>query len=194
MLDPKRGRSISLSMTWHSGQPFAPTDTGRLPFRVRWWHALLFWLLANLYGFFERGTEPFPGYQPSPLQPPGWAFPVVWFTISLIQLWGDVRLLNAPWLIRHRAALIGLQGALWLLYFSFGFAYFTMGSPILAAAWTLSYFIIAGFCVAFVWPDDKAIAASWTPLVLWTGFASVVAVHGVLLNPDPLFMTPAYLG
>ena len=163
-----------------------PTDTGPLPFRVYWWQALVFWLLTNTYGVFERGGEPFPGYQPSPLQPPGWAFPVVWFSISLIQLWGCVRMLNAPWTIRWRPALIGMQGALWLLYASFGFVYFTLGSPVMAAAWTMAYFIIAFTCVLLVWPDDRVIAASWLPLVLWTGFASIVAVHGVVLNPDPL--------
>ena len=186
---------MSLLMTSRSSwQSFAPTDVGRLPFRVRWWHALLFWLAANGYNAVERGVEPFPGYQPSPLQPPGWVFPVVWFSITLIQLWGDVRLLSAPWTIPHRGALIGLQGALWLLYFSFGFVYFTLGSPILAAAWTMSYFIIACFSVAFVWQDDGWIAVSWVPLVLWTGFASVVAVHGVILNPDPLFGIGKALG
>lgn len=171
---------------------YAPTDTGRLPFRVRWWHALVFWLLANAYGFIERGGEPYAGYQPSPLQPPGWAFPLIWLPLSLVQLWGDVRLLNAPWTIRYRAALIGLQGALWLLYFSFNFAYFTLGSPILAMAWTISYFIIAAFSVAFVWRDDRAIAASWAPLVVWTAYASVVAVHAVMINPDPLFGVGPY--
>lgn len=173
---------------------FAPTDTGRLPFRVRWWHALIFWLLVNAYGFFERGGEPYAGYQPSPLQPPGWAFPLIWLPLSLVQLWGDVRMLNAPWPIQYRAALIGLQGGLWLLYFSFNFAYFTLGSPILAMTWTIAYFIIAAFSVAFIWKDDRAIAASWLPLVLWTAYASVVAVHAVMINPDPLFGVGPRLG
>ncbi len=170
-----------------------PTDPGPLPFRPRWWHALLFWLLANAYGFLERGGEPFAGFRPSPLQPPAWAFPVIWFTLTPLQLWGDLRLLTTPRTIRHRVALIGLQGALWLLYASFSAAYFTLGSPILAAVWTLSYAVLASFSVALAWPDDRRIALLWAPLVAWTGYASLAALHGVLLNPDPLFGVGPYL-
>jgi tryptophan-rich sensory protein len=170
-----------------------PADPGPLAFRVRWWHALLFWLVLNLYGLFERGGEPFPGYRPSPLQPPSWAFPAVWLSMGLVHLWGGVRLLTAPRRILWRQELMGLQGATWLLYASFGAAYFTLGSPILAAVWTVAFFILTVFSITLVWRDDQVIALSWMPLLLWTGFASIVGLHGALLNPDPLFGTPAYL-
>jgi tryptophan-rich sensory protein len=173
-------------------RPF-PTDTGPVPFRLRWWHGLLFWLVINAYGFFERGGEPFPGYQPSPLQPPAWVFPAVWLSMSLVHLWGGMRLLTTPHPIANRQALMGLQGATWLLYGSFNAAYFTLGSPILAAIWTVAFFILTAFSIALVWRDDRLIALSWVPLLLWTGFASIVGLHGALLNPDPLFGTPAYL-
>lgn len=168
-------------------------ESGSFPFRVRWWHALLFWLALNAYGFFERGGEPYPGYRPSPLQPPGWVFPAVWLSMSLVHLWGGVRLLNRGGAIAQRRALVGAQAATWALYATFNAAYFTLGSPILAAAWTVAFFILTAWSIALVRRDDRAIALSWVPLLLWTGFASVVGLHGALLNHDPLFGTPAAL-
>jgi len=41
--------------------------------------------------------------------------------------------------------------------------------------------------------DDRGIAVIWTPLILWTGFASVVGIHNALINPDPLFGTGAIM-
>lgn len=160
-------------------------------FQIRWWQPLLFWLLVNVWGFVERGAQPFAGHQPSPLQPPGWVFPVMWFTLNVFQIWGDLRLLDPARPIRHRRSLLGLQGVTWGLYATFSLVYFTLGSSILAAVWTIAFFVLASVCIALVWRDDKSIAALWLPLILWTGFASVVGVHNALLNPDPLFGTPA---
>lgn len=183
-VDRPPARAISVRMT---DAPSHPQTTRRPPFRARWWHAVPFWLLVNLYGFLEKGREPFAGYQPSPLQPPGWVFPVVWFSLTILQLWGCVRLVNTGEGIRHRPALFALQAVLWLLYASFSLVYFTLGSPVLAASWTIAFCVIAVACIGLVWRDDRAIALSWVPLVLWTGFASVVGVQGALMNPDPLF-------
>ncbi|MCG5242410.1 tryptophan-rich sensory protein [Azospirillum doebereinerae] len=161
------------------------------PFRVRWWQPLLFWLLVNAWGFVERGTQPFAGHAPSPLQPPGWVFPVMWFSLNIVQLWGDLRLLDPARPIRHRGSLLALQAVSWAIYATFALVYFTLGSPILAAAWTIGFFVVSSACIALVIRDDRSIAALWLPLILWTGFASVVGVHNALLNPDPLFGTPA---
>lgn len=161
------------------------------PFRVRWWQPLLFWLIVNGWGFVERGAQPFAGHQPSPLQPPGWVFPVMWFTLNVFQIWGDIRLLDPARPIRDRGLLIGLQALTWAIYASFSLVYFTLGSSILAAAWTITFFVVTSACIALVARDDRGIALIWTPLILWTGFASVVGVHNALINPDPLFGTPA---
>lgn len=157
------------------------------PFPIRWWQPLLFWLAMNSWGFVERGGVPFPGHQPSPWQPPGWVFPVTWFTLNVFQIWGDIRLLQAGDRLRHRRSLIGLQAVTWAIYATFSFVYFTLGSPILAAGWTVAFFVLTLACIALVLRDDPRIAAIWLPLILWTGFASVVGVHNALINPDPLF-------
>lgn len=159
---------------------------GRGP--VRWWHAVLFWILVNAYGLlFRPAGPPFEGYVVAPLQPPAWVFPIMWFVLNVLQLWGDVRLLNRRRAIRHWSALVGLQVVLWAIFATFGYVYFTLGSPILAAVWTIAFFILAALSIVLVWRDDRAIGWSWVPLILWTGFASLVAVQQVLLNPDPVF-------
>ncbi|MGQ9372125.1 tryptophan-rich sensory protein [Azospirillum sp. ST 5-10] len=162
-------------------------------FRVTWWQAALFWLLANAYNFLSPDREPFPGHAVSPLQPPPLAFPIIWFTITAIQLWGDVRMVNKRHRIWDYDWLAALQVGTWLLYASFTWVYFTLGSPILALAWTGLFFLLTIFSIAIVWDNDRAIGWSWMPEALWTGYASVVAVHTVLINPDPLFGTAAVL-
>jgi len=170
------------------------SETARLTGRadrggpVRWWHAVLFWGLVNAPGFVARhASVPFEGYVVAPLQPPPWVFPVVWFILNVLQLWGDVRLLNRRGAIRHWTALVAVQAALWLIFATFTSVYFVLGSPILAAVWTVAFFVLASLGIALVWRDDRAIALSWVPLILWTGFASVVAVQQALLNPDRVF-------
>lgn len=79
----------------------------------------------------------------------------------------------------------------WAVYATFSLVYFTLGSPILAAGWTVSFFGPTLIGIVLVIHDDRGIAAVWLPLILWTGFASVVGVHNALLNPDPLFGTTA---
>ena len=164
------------------------------PFRVRWWQPLLFWAIVNAWSFVERGGQPFGGHQPSPLQPPGWVFPVMWFTLNIFQIWGDIRLIDPARRIRDRGLLIGFQAVTWVIYSTFSLVYFTFGSSILAALWTVSFFVITSACIALVARDDRGIALIWTPLILWTGFASVVGIHNALINPDPLFGTPALWG
>lgn len=155
---------------------------------VRWWHAVLFWVLVSIPGYLTRhATVPFEGYAVAPLQPPPWVFPVMWFTLNIFQLWGDVRLLNRRGAIRHWRALVAIQAVLWVLFATFTLVYFVMGSPILAAVWTIAFFILAAASIILVWRDDRAIALSWVPLILWTGFASVVAVQQAMLNPDRVF-------
>ncbi|MBP2301985.1 TspO/MBR family protein [Azospirillum picis] len=171
-----------------SDTPYTPPEPA--PFRVRWWQPLLFWLVVNAWGFVERGAQPFAGHQPSPLQPPGWVFPVMWFTLNVLQIWGDIRLLDPARHIRDRRLLIGFQAVTWVIYATFSLVYFTLGSPILAAAWTIGFFVITSACIALVARDDGGIALIWTPSILWTGFASVVGIHNALINPDPLFGTP----
>ena len=155
---------------------------------VRWWHAVLFWGLVSIPGFLTRHASiPFDGYVVAPLQPPPWVFPVVWFALNVLQLWGDVRLLNRRGAIRHWRALVVVQAVLWLIFATFTGVYFVLGSPILAAVWTIAFFLLDSLSIALVWRDDRAIALSWVPLILWTGFASVVAVQQAMLNPDRVF-------
>lgn len=162
-----------------------------VPLRQRWWPPLLFWLLVNVWGFVERGAQPFAGHQPSPLQPPGWVFPVMWFTLNVFQIWGGLRLLDPARPIRRRRAVIALQAVTWVIYATFSAVYFTLGSSILAAGWTVGFFVLTVASIALVARDDRSVAAIWLPLILWTGFASVVGVHNALINPDPLFGTAA---
>lgn len=177
--------------TTHAPAATPAAQSAAVPLRQRWWPPLLFWVLVNIWGFVERGAQPFAGHQPSPIQPPGWVFPVMWFTLNVFQIWGGLRLIDPVRTIRHRRTLIGLQAVTWGIYATFSAVYFTLGSPILAAGWTVGFFLLTILSIALVLKDAPSIAAIWLPLILWTGFASVVGVHNALINPDPLFGTAA---
>ncbi|WP_029010753.1 tryptophan-rich sensory protein [Azospirillum halopraeferens] len=166
---------------------------GDAGFRVRWWHAVVFWLAVNAYSALSDDRVPFPGHVESPLQPPAIAFPIAWFSITIVQLWGDVRMINTRHRIWDYDVLVALQLCTWVLYASFSYVYFTLGSPILALVWTVLFFVLTVVSITLVRHNDRAIALSWLPGALWTAFASVVAVHTVLINPDPLFGTAALL-
>jgi tryptophan-rich sensory protein len=125
--------------------------------------------------------------------PPGWVFAPAWTTNNVFLIKALIRLLHNDASIPHRKKLLILQGAIWLNFFSFGYAFFKKRSPWLGAAITQSDAIaaLASFLVAF--KADRKFSLNYLPLTLWTWFASSIAWYTALKNPDRLLKTPALL-
>lgn len=161
----------------------------------RRWHAALFWLAANAPGALVPWREDlFPGFISPSWRPPGAIFPVVWFVITVAALVAGRRAINLRHLPRRRRHL-ALQGAFWLMFIAFPFAFFGLSSPILGAVLTVAILLVAIAEVAMLRRDDPVSAGLLLPLLLWAGFAGLyLAPTQALLNPDPLFGTGAPLG
>lgn len=110
--------------------------------------------------------------------PPQWVFPVAWTLLYVLMGWGMGRVRK-----RGRAT-----GALWLF----------MIQLVLNVVWTVWFFLLANYLVAFVWllgllctvvvmtelfrrVDTKA-AALQIPYLLWLCFAAVLNLYVYLLN------------
>ena len=156
---------------------------------LRWWHALPFWLLVNAYSLFFReggGEILFEGFRPAPWAPPSIAFPIVWFSLNVLQIWVLWRLLKADPDWPRRAPLLAIQAVCWAIYATFALVYFTLTSPILGAVWTLSFAVLTLASIALALPDDRRTALLLAPHAAWTLFASTAAVWQAVVNPDPL--------
>jgi translocator protein len=163
--------------------------------RYRWWHAGLFWLVVNAPGWVFAWREAlFPGFRVPALRPPGAAFPVIWFVITVAALGAGLRTLNRRGMPR-RALHLRLQAAFWLAYLVFPAFFFGLSSVVAGFVLTFGIFVVAAAEVLLLWRDDRTAALLLVPLLLWTGFAGLyVAPMQVLLNPDPLLGTRPLLG
>lgn len=117
--------------------------------------------------------------------PPGWLFGPAWTTINIFLLLAVQRLLQSE--IPAKKKLIILQVLIWIVFFTFGYVYFTKKSPVLAAVWTMSDAALAVASFLISYKADKKLAYFYVPLLVWTVFASTVAGYQALNNPDPLF-------
>jgi translocator protein len=86
-----------------------------------------------------------------------------------------------------------LQGAIWVIFFSFNYIYFNKKSTILAAIWTMADAVLATTSLAIAAKLDKKLAGSYLPLTVWTLFASTLADYQALKNDDPILHTKAML-
>jgi translocator protein len=128
----------------------------------------------------------------APWAPPGWVFGPAWTFNNLSLIWGLRRIINNPSLDR-RDKLLALQGGIWIIFLSFGYAYFRKRSPILAEVWTQTDAILAMISFVTALKSDKKLAMSYVPLLAWTSFASTLSGYQALKNPDPVFHTQALL-
>ncbi|GAB3642593.1 TspO/MBR family protein [Spirosoma arcticum] len=170
--------------------------------RVQWWHGALFLLGVNAleWALSPRRTKNQPDIgdyygklKKPPLSPPDWVFPVVWLGINSVLVGGNVRLLNAPDSLPHKRELLRLQGANWLLFATYSFAYARLQSPILSAVWTNAGAVIAWRSLYLAAKGDRKIAFSLIPLTLWETYASYLTAYQALTNRDDLFDTPPLL-
>jgi acylglycerol lipase len=92
-------------------------------------------LLGTNTGRYEAIKRPW-------FAPPGWAFPVVWSINSVLTIAGNLRVLNAP-PSADRTAYLRLWVATWLLYVSFGYAFFRRKSQLLGLLVTVNFLVLS---------------------------------------------------
>jgi tryptophan-rich sensory protein len=130
--------------------------------------------------------------QQAPWAPPGWLFGPAWAFNNFFLLQALQRILQKNDFPQRNKMLI-YQVFIWIIFFSFGYVYFNKRSSLLAAIWTVSDTVLAALSFAASIKRDKTLALNYLPLLIWTGFASTVAVYQALMNPDPLFNANALI-
>lgn len=167
-----------------------------VPQRYRWWHAVGFWLIANVGSSLSvrrraDDREYYEKQRQAPFAPPGWVFAPAWFLNNVLVLRGTLQLLNKDKNTPHRRTILWLQGVSWLIYSTFGYVYFRKRSPILAFIWTAGMYLLTIISILLSLRIDRSIARSFITLFLWLSLATPVALYQMLYNPDPLFGTRA---
>jgi benzodiazapine receptor len=165
---------------------------------LKWWQVAIISLLLSAIGGLASGLSSKKEkslynrkLQQAAWAPPAWLFGPAWTFNNLFILFALQRIMRSD--IPVKKKLLLLQGAIWVIFFSFGYVYFNRKSSILAAIWTIADTSLAATSLVLASRYDKKLAANYLPLLLWTGYASTIAVYQVLNNPDPVFHTPALL-
>ncbi len=168
------------------------------PSRYRWWHAVAVGLLANavstpgvIGGTRIDSQQRYKARKQAAFAPPGWVFGPAWATNNASVLWGNLKLVNMPASTSGRSPLLWLQGASWVIFSTFSYAYFVLDSPILCFIWTFGMYLITIASINLALKIDPKIAFSLASLFLWLSLASLVAGYQMIYNSDPLFKTPA---
>jgi alpha-beta hydrolase superfamily lysophospholipase/tryptophan-rich sensory protein len=172
--------------------PLAPeTPTAAEPRRIYTWRDGLAFgaamniatrLLGTNNGRYEAIERPW-------FAPPGWVFPVVWGINNVLMIWGNLRVLNAP-RSADRTAYLRLWAATWLLYLTFGYAFFRRESPLLGLLVTVNFSALTVLSARRATRIDPGLWVTYSTLLPWIVLATVVAGSVALDNPDP-FLDPA---
>ena len=124
-------------------------------------------------------------FKQAPWAPPAWAFGPAWM-INNYFLSEALKEIITDKSLKNRNALLGIQSAIWAIYFSFGYVYFKKESPKLAALWTLSDTALAALSIYLLHKNKSKLTKKYLPLLAWTSFASTVAIYQAVKNKDPL--------
>lgn len=156
------------------------------------WQALLFYAAISVVGYLTSGSQEQsrPLYEQelkqAPWAPPGWVFGPAWSLINIFLTRALFILLYEPDKKKHDKALLWLQGCIWLIFCTFGLVYFRKKSPVLAAVWTVADAGLATASILIARKKGIRFAAHYLPLLVWTYFASSVAIYQALENDDPV--------
>lgn len=163
------------------------------------WQAVLFYAVISVVGFLTSGSQPKSRslyedkLKQAPWAPPGWVFGPAWSFINIWLTRALFILLHEPDKSKRDRAMLTLQACIWVIFCTFGLVYFRKRSPVLAAVWTVTDAGLATASILLARKRGVKFAAQYLPLLLWTYFASTVAVYQALENSDPALETPALL-
>jgi tryptophan-rich sensory protein len=161
------------------------------------WQAVLFYAAVSVVGFLtsRANQKPVNLYEEelkqAPWAPPGWVFGPAWSFINIWLTRALFTLIHEPDKGAHDKAMLALQGAIWAIFCTFGIVYFRKKSPVLAAAWTVADAGLATASILLARKRGVKFAAQYLPLLVWTYFASTIAVYQALENRDPALETEA---
>ncbi len=175
---------------------FTPNATRK---RFPLWQAVLFYAAITVVGFLTSGSQKKSRrfyekqLKQAPWAPPGWVFGPAWSLINAFLTRALFLLIHERDKTNRDRALLALQGGIWAIFCTFGIVYFRRKSPVMAAVWTLADAGLATASIALARKKGPAFAAQYLPLLVWTYFASTVAVYQALENRDPALDTPQLL-
>lgn len=167
---------------------------------ARWWEIALLTVAVTILSrlitgdpqkqnqeYYEQETK-----QPA-WAPPGWVFAPAWTINNIFLLKALLELLRTRRDMPEQKKLLILQVLIWSVFFSFGYFYFRKQSSLMGGVLTVADagFAIASFLIAR--RANKQFANNYLPLVIWTTFASTLAVPQALWNDDHLFGVNALL-
>ncbi len=164
--------------------------------RLKWWQLALLSIAVSTLGSLsamQRSAKQRKAYRSlkqAPWAPPAWVFAPAWIFNNYFLLAALQELLRNREMPARKKLLV-FQSFMWIVFFSFNYAYFKKRSPLLAGMLTLSdaAFALSSLIIGF--KAKNKVAANYIPLSIWTVFASTLAVYQALRNEDPLFKTPA---
>lgn len=163
---------------------------------LKWWQVALIAVAASVIGGLASFTSDKKDkklynkqLKQAPWAPPSWLFGPAWTVNNVFLLLALQRILKSD--IPQRKKLLIMQGAIWVIFFSFGYVYFNKKSTVLAALWTVSDAALAAASFITLLKADKKAAYEYAPLLAWTSFASTIAVYQALYNDDQLLNTKA---
>ena len=139
-------------------------------------------LLGTNTGRYEALDRPW-------FAPPGWVFPIAWGINNGLMIWGNLRVLNAP-PSADRTAYLRLWAATWLLYLSFGYAFFRRKSPLLGLLVTVNFSALTVLSARRAMRIDPDLWVTYSTLLPWIVLATAVAGSVALNNPDPFLDPP----
>ena len=164
---------------------------------IKWWQVVLATIVVSVLGavstgmskknqrkLYERKLIQAPWAPPAKLFGPAWA-------VNNYFLLNALKQLLEGGTVPGKNKLLLKQGAIWLIFFSFGYIYFKKKSPLLSAVWTLADTWLAGSSFTSSIRSNKRLAFNYLPLLAWTVYAGSVAAYQALKNPDPVLNTPA---
>jgi len=167
---------------------------------ARWWEIALLTVAVSivsrlLMGSPQKQNEEY--YEQQTKQPawapPGWVFAPAWTLNNIFLIKALLELLRRKKDLPEQKQLLVLQALIWTVFFSFGYFYFRKQSSLMGGMLTVADagFAIASFALAR--RVDKPFANNYLPLVIWTVFASTLAVPQALWNDDQLFGVKALI-
>ncbi len=167
---------------------------------VRWWEVALLTVavtvLSRLFtGDPQKKNQKF--YEKKTKQvawaPPGWVFGPAWTINNIFLLKALLELLRNRKDMPEQKQLLILQSLIWTVFFSFGYLYFRRKSSLMGGALTVADALLAIASFVIARKANKRLAAHYLPLVVWTSFASTLAVPQAVWNDDELFGTKALI-